>query len=65
MIDQFALAICAKLRTDMNNYCDDLASGSAKSMEEYREICGRIRGLAIAEEYVKDLAKNVEDSEDG
>jgi hypothetical protein len=46
----------------MNNYADDAASGACRSFEEYQKLCGTIQGLAIAERYVLDLAKKVEDA---
>jgi len=61
---QFAEAVCAKIRKDMNDYCDDMANGGCRSFEEYKELCGRIRGLAMAEDYVKALAKKVETDDD-
>lgn len=63
MIDQFAKVITDMLRKDMNNLADDLASGKARTMEDYRFTCGLIRGLATAEEYVKDLAARAEKEE--
>ena len=61
-VNQFAEALIKMLRRDMNNYADDLASNSCKTMEDYRHICGRLQGLAQAEDYIKDLAKKVENS---
>jgi len=49
-----------KLRADMNNYTDDLANGQCSSFEQYKELCGVIRGLAYAERHLIDLAENVE-----
>ena len=64
MIQEFADAVVKKIRNDMNNYADDIASGNAKDYEEYRFMCGRLRGLAAAEEYINDLAKTVKESEE-
>lgn len=47
-----------------NNLTDSLADGVAKDYAEYRGICGEIRGLLIAETILKDLAKNMEDSDE-
>jgi hypothetical protein len=47
----------------MNNYADDLASGTCRNFEEYQKLCGTIHGLAIAERYILDLAAKLE-SED-
>ena len=43
---------------------DHLSSGRATSFEEYKSVCGEIRGLLIARGYVLDLKKNLEDSDD-
>ena len=62
MIQDFARVLREQIRTDMNNYADDAASGACRSFEEYQKLCGTIQGLAIAERYVLDLAKKVEDA---
>lgn len=41
-----------------------LSSGGAKSFEEYREVCGVIRGLIAAQMEVQDLAKINEEWDD-
>ena len=64
MISEFARVLREQVRKDMNDYCDDLASGVCKSFDEYQKLCGVIRGLAIAEEYIIDLAKKVEKAND-
>ena len=53
-------ALRDKLRADMNNFTDDLANGQCTSFEQYKELCGVIRGLAYAERHLSDLAENVE-----
>jgi hypothetical protein len=37
-----------------------LAGGGAKDFAEYRHICGIIRGLTHADEYVKDLVQRID-----
>jgi hypothetical protein len=48
----------------MNEYCDQLASGICQDFGQYQKLCGVIRGLALAEEYINDLAKKVEKAND-
>jgi hypothetical protein len=48
----------------MNNYTDDLANGVCQSFDQYQKLCGVIQGLAIAERYVIDLAKKVENADE-
>jgi len=43
---------------------DFLVSGGAKDFSEYREVCGRIRGLRIAIDETQALAKNHLESDD-
>ena len=65
MIQDFAHVLRDKIRTDMNNYADDLAGGACRSFEEYQKLCGVISGLALAERYLLDLLEKVEKSHDG
>ena len=43
---------------------DHLAEGKASSFEEYKALCGEIRGLLIARGYALDLMKNLEESDE-
>jgi len=64
MIQEFARVLREQIRTDMNNYADDLAGGSCRTFDEYQKLCGVIQGLAIAERYLLDLAEKVEKSDE-
>ena len=64
MIQQFARVLREKLRTDMNNYTDDMAGGACQSFEQYQKLCGVIQGLAIAERHLLDLAEKLEKSDE-
>ena len=50
-----------KLRSDQVSH---LAQGGAKTFDEYRHVCGVIRGLTHAETLVKDLVQKMEYSDD-
>ena len=43
MIQDFVRVLREKLRTDMNNYADDLAGGSCRTFEEYQNSAGLFR----------------------
>jgi len=64
MIQEFARVLREKIRTDMNNYTDDMANGVCTTFEQYQKLCGVIHGLAIAEGYLLDLAKKVDESDE-
>jgi len=60
----FVDALKNKIRADMNNYADDLANGQCKTYDEYKELCGVIRGLAFAERHLLDLAEYLQKEDD-
>jgi hypothetical protein len=62
MIQDFARVLREKIRTDMNNYADDLAAGVCRNFEDYQKLCGTISGLALAERHLLDLLEKVEKS---
>ena len=43
---------------------DYLSSGRATSFEEYKSLCGEIRGLLIARGYALDLQQHLEKIDD-
>ena len=57
-------AILKEIRDRRAQLSDGLGNSSAKSFEEYRYICGEIRGLTAVESYVIDLVKHLEYSDD-
>ena len=64
MIQDFARVLRDQIRTDMNNYADDLAGGVCQDFAQYQKLCGVIQGLAVAERYIIDLAAKVEKAND-
>lgn len=58
------LVLREKLRVDMNNYTDDLATGSATDYAAYQRLVGRIEGLAYAERHLLDLVDLAKKGED-
>lgn len=43
---------------------DYLAEGKAESFEDYKKLCGEIRGLLIMRGYTIDLKQRLENSDD-
>ena len=64
MIADFARVLREQIRTDMNNYADDLAGGACRSFDDYQKLCGVIQGLATAERHLLDLVEKVEQSDE-
>ncbi len=64
MMDDFASVLRDKLRKDMNNYTDDLATGTCGDFAAYQKLCGVIQGLALAERHLLDLVDAVRKGEE-
>lgn len=60
MIQNFVAVLRAKIREEMNNYADDVATGNCGDFGAYKELCGVIRGLATAEMHLLALAEKLE-----
>jgi hypothetical protein len=43
---------------------DYLAEGKAESFEDYKKLCGEVRGLLIMRGYTLDLKQRMENSDD-
>jgi len=43
---------------------DYLSEGKAETFEEYKRLCGEIRGLLTARGYILDLQQNLENADD-
>ena len=60
-----ALEVIVKQTDDkISQLKDHLSSGRATSFEEYKSLCGEIRGLLIARGYTLDLRENLEKMDD-
>ena len=55
---QYIVDAIEKLRKDNENF---LAAGRAINFDEYRHVCGVIRGLNHAENIINDLAQKMKD----
>jgi len=64
MVRDFARVLRDKIRADMNNFADDAATGQCQSFEAYKQLCGVIQGLALAERHLVDLLEKLETDDD-
>jgi len=51
-----------ELRKYMNEYADNVATGSCQDFAEYKKLCGVIEGLALAEREILDIKDRLENS---
>jgi len=64
VIEDFARVLREKIRTDLNNYADDVATGSCRTFEDYQKLCGVIQGLALAESHLLSLLEKARRADD-
>ena len=64
MYTQYSDALVRRLREDINNYTNDAAGGACKTFDEYQNLCGVIKGLALAERHITDLVRQLESDPD-
>ena len=57
-------AITVELDEKVKQLKDHLAAGRATTLEEYKQLCGEIKGLLFARQYTTDLKRNLEISDD-
>ena len=53
-----------KLSEEVKSLEYNIARGSAKDYAEYQHLCGKLRGLLVAEDLIKDLQKRMEDNDE-
>ncbi len=63
-MDRAFEVLLEKIREDLNARREVLLQGGVTSFEQYRELTGVIRGLALAEQHINDLARLMEDNDD-
>lgn len=51
------------LRSELNRIADDLASGSCKTIDEYKFQTGYVRGIVYAEQAFEELVKQLQEKE--
>ena len=56
--------LSAQLREEMEAVKDSLAAGAAKDYAEYQHLCGKIRGLLVAQSKLNDLKERMDDSDE-
>ena len=65
MGNDFASVLREKIRIEMNNYADDVATGACQDFAAYPKLCGVIQGLALAERLLLDLVEAIRKGEEG
>ena len=57
-------AIAKEMDEKVGQLKDHMSSGRATTYEEYKQLCGEVKGLLYAKQYVKDLQQQLEHSDE-
>lgn len=57
-------AIVLEIDQKASQIRDHLSAGRAASFEEYKALCGEIKGLLFTRQYALDLKRKMENSDD-
>jgi hypothetical protein len=52
--------VLSKVKDEVKNMEYDIARGTAKDYAEYQYLCGKLRGLLVAEDIIKALKERME-----
>lgn len=64
MMDKTLEYLLKQFRDRMEMLTDAVSRGNCKDIEEYRFVCGQLRGLEAACAVIKDLVEKMENSDD-
>lgn len=53
-----------KVKDEVKNMEYDIARGTAKDYAEYQYLCGKLRGLLVAEDIIKALKERMEEDDE-
>jgi hypothetical protein len=56
--------LCKELQKQIETKSDFIAQGNCKSFEEYKNVAGIIRGLALAIDLIKDREQKIKDDDE-
>lgn len=63
-MDKTLELVINQLKEKRQQLVEAVATNSCKDFAEYQKLCGEIRGLSIAEGFILDLTKLMEQSDD-
>ena len=56
--------LLSKISEEVKSIEETVARGSAKDYADYQHLCGKLRGLLIAEGIITDLQKRMEENDE-
>lgn len=63
-MDKVLEVVLGQLKEKRQQLTDAVATNACSDFAEYQKLCGEIRGLSIAEGFILDLTKLMEQSDD-
>jgi len=63
-VTEYLKYLASQIETERKKLIENLGEGVAKDHGEYKHICGTVRGLLIANSFVEDLVRKLEQSDE-
>lgn len=64
MRDEYLEYLLEKFKEEQEVLRNELGSGTAKDFNDYRYKCGVIHGLVVAENFINELVKRMENADE-
>lgn len=56
--------LLSQIASEINEVQQTLSAGAAKDFSEYQHLCGKIRGLLVAEDIIKALQERIDKNDE-
>lgn len=63
MIREYAVEVMRRIDEDITSKQQHLGRGQCASFDEYKNVCGQLRGLMLAREHIEATLKNIEEED--
>jgi len=64
MIREYAVEVVRRIDEDIASKQAQVGEGKCTSFEDYKNVCGQIRGLMFARDHIEATLKNIEEEDE-
>lgn len=63
MIREYAAEVIRRIDEDIATKQVQLGGGQCRSFEDYKDVCGQLRGLMLARDHLEATLRNIEEED--
>lgn len=63
MIREYAAEVIRRIDEDITTKQTQVGDGKCASFEDYKNVCGQIRGLMLARDHIEATLRNIEEED--